>query len=314
MGKMILGCLALFLATFLALNTGCSSGNSKPSTTNTNSPAKLVSPSFTITEKKGSYNFSDASDALTTKLPSLSKDPDKEIRDAAAELLKELPKYKALIAKIPEMNSGRQVDFIMHMHFGGDETRQDLVGELISGEKLTKRILSENQYQMVAVEDNYPEEVDFESLPNALIKQFQEDTNYNATLPETHRFIQQIKQFKGVFQFMEENPKQKVFGYELDPPNKLLKRIFTLAKASPDKTPRLTELWTTMKLVHKLRSEIAIARTLERMTVNNQKTGVVIMGYLHIHELQPIAETVGLQARFFVTLSQQTQKAFSLDM
>lgn len=308
----VLWCLVLLV--FLALVSGCSSTDSKSTTSNANQPTKEISPSFVVTKQKGNYNFTKASEELAAKLPALSKDSDKEIRDAAAELLKGLPTYKTLVGKIPEMSSNKQVDFIMHMHFGGDETRQDLVGELISGEKTTKRILSQNQYQMIAVEDNYTEEVDFESLPNALIKQFKADSNYNATLPETHRFIQQIKQFKGIFQYMEGNPKQKVFGYELDPPNRLLKRIFTLNKSATSRTARLDDLWATMKIIHKLRSELAIARTLERMGTNQQKTGVVIMGYLHIHELQPLAEAIGLQSRFYVTVSQKTAQSFNENM
>ncbi len=299
------------LLILLVCNYNCSK-NPNSTVDKQKSPAQIV-PTFVINHKNGSYDFAKVSENLAKRLASHISDPDERIRTTAAELLQHLPEYKALIRKIQGMSEGKNLDFILQLHFIRLDDKPDFLAEIAKEAKAARDILTQNHYQMIAVEANYTREVDYESLPQEINDVTSRYRNQITDISRTRGHIVATLPYQGDFQYMSENHKKKVFGFEVDPPQKFLDRVFELRDATPDKTPRMLELWETLQLVISLRSELALARTLERMTLNNQTTGVVMIGFSHIKEMRPMAEAIGLQSRFYVSVRPELQKSIKTD-
>lgn len=298
---------------FLFFVSGCSSTNgiNKSKAVNNPSASTKILPSFANTKKTGNYNFTANSDALKENLTFFSKDSDKELRDISILLLKELPRYRTLIAKVPELGTNKQLDFIMNVHFGGEDDPANIVKEVLNSNMLVTRILNQNKYDTVAVEDFYLMDPDFATLPERISERSKLVGKYIS--PAEAKAVVDAKRYvRAYWQYMADNPTKEIFGFEELLLAKFMEYSLVTTMIESD-DPRVTKFKKTISLVMKLRSELAFARTVEKMAVAGHSRGVIVMGYVHIHEFRPMVEAIGMESQFYVTISAEALKQIRLE-
>lgn len=276
----------------------------KKSSTTQASAVPQLTPTLVVTEMSGDYDWKAVTRLLRKELDEVMDDENPKIALAAKRVFAELPQYEKIFDQISGNAEGMKVDFALNVHASSNPRPEHmhLVHVAAESQRKTLALLDQNTYDLIAGEREYPHDMTYELLPNEVMRT-QQTGKANYTRKDAELHIERASKFAWDFQYLRTHRNRSVYGAEEPGPYLLMREIAKGVGVSKSQTER----WNRLTLVQErslsvLRSQLSLARILNRMRHDNKQTAILVIGFKHGNELRDMARSLGLNSRFYMNL------------
>ncbi|MFH0952685.1 MAG: hypothetical protein V1838_05945 [Patescibacteria group bacterium] len=220
-----------------------------------------------------------------------SKDP--FLASLAQEAYSQLPRYGELFTEAARLTQGVDLDIVLLMHDAPDLTAAETKLVLETAKKV-RDVIAEGDYDLIGFEGSDLDPTNFDTLAKFYQKETRRE-GVELSLNEAKQAVTRSTPYFGVLLYMKEVPTATVVGIEDMALNRLHSAVLGQIRI---RTLDFVKLNDFNLLLSNLRSKIAVAKILLKLSQYKKKRAILPIGAYHEQDLRRILEDLKVKYRF----------------